>query len=59
MKVKATTSFAGAITMAVNEVRELPSEVASPLLACGYLVPVEDKEKAKKPAKKAAEEPAE
>lgn len=41
MKVKATVSFAGQICMAANEVRDVPEDVAAPLLACGYLETVE------------------
>lgn len=41
MKVKATTSFAGEICMAAGEVRDVPEDVAAPLLKCGYLDPVE------------------
>lgn len=37
MKVKATTSFAGEICMAAGEVRDVPEDVAAPLLKCGYL----------------------
>ena len=43
IKVKATVSFAGAVTMAIGEVRELPEAVAQPLIDCGYVVPVENK----------------
>lgn len=58
MKVKATVSFAGPVSMAVNEIRDLPDEVASSFLSCGYVVPAEDDapeketKRAKKPAKK-------
>lgn len=42
MKVKATTSFAGAeISMFHGEVRDVPDDIAAPLLGCGYLEPVE------------------
>lgn len=41
MKVKATTNFAGAVCMAVGEVRDVPEDVAAPLLKCGYLEAVE------------------
>lgn len=37
MKVKATTSFAGEICMAKDDVRDVPESVAAPLLECGYL----------------------
>ena len=65
MKVKATVSFAGAVTMAMNEVRDLPDEVAASFLSCGYVVPAEEtddapaperKPRAKKSAKKSEEE---
>ena len=56
MKVKATVSFAGEVTMAVNEVRELPEAVASPLLSCGYVIPAEKEKKTKKPAEKNEEQ---
>lgn len=41
MEVKATTSFAGEICMAAGEVRDVPEDVAAPLLKCGYLEAVE------------------
>lgn len=41
MKVKATTNFAGEICMATGEVRDVPEDVAAPLLKCGYLKSVE------------------
>ena len=42
MKVKATTSFAGAeISMFHGEVRDVPDDIAAPLLECGYLEAVE------------------
>ena len=50
MTVKATVSFAGEVTMAVGEVRELPETVAAPLIKCGYLT-----EAKKTPAKKTKE----
>lgn len=37
MKAKATVSFAGEISMAAGEVRDVPKDVAAPLLKCGYL----------------------
>ena len=37
MKVNATTSFAGEICMAKGDVRDVPENVAAPLLECGYL----------------------
>ena len=51
MKYKATISFAGQVSMAANEVRELPQESAAPLLRCGYLTSVAEKSgKGKDPA---------
>ena len=41
MKVKATISFAGGLSMAAGEVRDVPKDTAAPLLKCGYLVAVE------------------
>lgn len=42
MKVKATTSFAGAeISMFRGEVRDVPDDIAAPLLECGYVEAVE------------------
>lgn len=44
MKVKATVSFSGVITMTKNEVREcVKSDALKDLLNCGYVIPVEDK----------------
>lgn len=42
MRVKATISFAGEVCMAQNEVRDVPEDVAAPLLNCGYLVEAVD-----------------
>lgn len=42
MRVKATTSFAGAeISMFHGEVCDVPDDIAAPLLECGYLDAVE------------------
>ena len=42
MRVKATTSFAGAeISMFHGEVCDVPDDIAAPLLECGYLEAVE------------------
>ena len=42
MRVKATTSFAGAeISMFHGEVRDVHDDIAAPLLECGYLEAVE------------------
>lgn len=62
MKVKATTSFAGEICMAAGEVRDVPEDVAAPLLKCGYLEPVEapaepDQKPDEKPDETAEQEP--
>lgn len=51
MKVRATLSFAGQISIGPGEVRDVPEDIAAPLLACGYLVE-EDETAAKKPTKK-------
>lgn len=48
MKYKATTTFAGRVTMRAGEVQDLDKVLAEPLLKSGYLEPVE----------KAEEEPA-
>ena len=37
MKVKATTNFAGEVCMATGEARDVPENIAAPLLKCGYL----------------------
>lgn len=50
MKVKATTNFAGEICMATGEVRDVPENIAAPLLKCGYLKLAEP-EKAEDPEK--------
>lgn len=58
MKVKATTNFAGKICMATGEVRDVPEDVAAPLLKCGYLEPVEaPAEPDQKPDETAEQEP--
>lgn len=54
MKVRATTNFAGEICMATGEVRDVPENIAAPLLKCGYLELAEP-EKAVEPEK--AEDP--
>ena len=48
MKVKATTNFAGEVCMATGEVRDVPENIAAPLLKCGYLELAEP-EKAEEP----------
>lgn len=44
MTYRATVSFAGQISMRRGEERELEDGIASPLLKCGYLEEVKDKE---------------
>lgn len=44
MKVKATVSFAGTVSMAIGEVRDIGKDVAAPLIKCGYLEKVEKKD---------------
>ena len=61
MKYKATTTFAGRVTMRAGEVQDLDKDLAEPLLKSGYLEPVEKAEEepaADKPVEKAEEEPA-
>lgn len=42
MKVKATTSFSGTVSMSAGEERELEAgAVLTDLLSCGYVVPTE------------------
>ena len=60
MKYKATTTFAGRVTMRAGEVQDLDKVLAEPLLKSGYLEPVEKAEEepvADKPVEKAEEEP--
>ena len=60
MKYKATTTFAGRVTMRAGEVQDLDKDLAEPLLKSGYLEPVEKAEEepaADKPVEKAEEEP--
>ena len=42
MKVKAKVSFAGEVSMFPGEVRDIPDEVAAPLLECGYLAALDE-----------------
>lgn len=56
MKVKATVGFAGTITMAEDEVRDVREDVAVPLIQCGYLISVD--EPAEVPSEAPADEPA-
>lgn len=44
MKYKATTTFAGRVTMRAGEVQDLDKVLAEPLLKSGYLEPVEKAE---------------
>lgn len=40
MRVRAKTSFAGEVSMALNEVRDVPEgDVLDDLIRCGYVVP--------------------
>lgn len=49
MKATATTGFAGPdLAMAAGETRDVPEDAAAPLVACGYLVPAEEKKTKKK-----------
>ena len=42
MRVRAKVSFAGEVSMALNEVRDVPEgDVLDDLLRCGYVVPEE------------------
>ena len=42
MRVRAKVSFAGEVSMALNEVRDVPEgDVLDDLLCCGYVVPEE------------------
>ena len=50
MRVRAVVRFAGKVSMAIGEVRDIPDEVAAPLIRDGYLAPAEPEEK-KQPAK--------
>lgn len=51
MRVRAVVRFAGKVSMAIGEVRDIPDEVAAPLIRDGYLAPAEPEEK-KQPARK-------
>lgn len=54
MKVKATTNFAGEVCMATGEVRDVPENIAAPLLKCGYLELAEPEKAAGTSKKKSA-----
>ena len=42
MRVRAKVSFAGEVSMALNEVRDVPEgDVLDDLISCGYVVPEE------------------
>ena len=42
MRVRAKCSFAGEVSMALNEVRDVPEgDVLDDLVSCGYVVPEE------------------
>ena len=49
MKVKAKVSFAGEVSMFPGEVRDIPDEVAAPLLECGYLAALDEAPSAENP----------
>lgn len=51
MKVRAMLSFAGQISMGPGEVRDVPEDVAAPLLACGYVEAVAEPEPKIEPEK--------
>lgn len=55
MKYKATTTFAGRVTMRAGEVQDLDKVLAEPLLKSGYLEPAKKEEK---PAAEKEEKPA-
>ena len=42
MKIKALTSFAGAVSMHLGEVKEIDDSNAAALISCGYAEAVED-----------------
>lgn len=49
MKVRATISFCGAVTMAKGEVSEcVDNDTLKDLLSCGYVEPVEEQKAVKK-----------
>lgn len=48
MKIKALVSFAGVVTMGVNEEREVGEEIAKDLINAGYAVEVKPVKKAVK-----------
>ena len=45
MKIKATVSFAGRVTMKRGEIREISDEYAADLISAAYAVPVENNSK--------------
>ena len=46
MRVRAKCSFAGEVSMALNEVRDVPEgDVLDDLIRCGYVVPEEAEKK--------------
>jgi hypothetical protein len=58
MKVKALCSFAGVITMAVGEVKEVYEDIlnSTDLIRSGYVVVIEDQAKAKEKKENKADE---
>lgn len=49
MKIKALTSFTGAITMTTGDIRDVEDAVAKDLIAAGYAAKYEADKKGKKP----------
>ena len=46
MRVRAKCSFAGEVSMALNEIRDVPEgDVLDDLIRCGYVVPEEAEKK--------------
>lgn len=48
---RAAVSFAGQVSMAAGEVREIPEDLAAPLLRCGYLKEAEGEKPSASPSK--------
>ena len=52
MRIKATTSFSGTVSMSAGEERELEAgAILTDLLSCGYVMPVTPSESAEKEIK--------
>lgn len=56
MKIKALTSFAGAATMAVGEIKDVPDAVAADVIRCGFAEAAEEP-KTEAPAEEIPQEP--